>query len=467
MTTDQKHPDGDGAGGGPLEQLVREALAARAQQIGVHDLRPAAPPNRRPRRLKPVYAAVLPLGLAAAVTIGFVGFRSSTVADRAKPVPAASITESSSAKATPSSSPSPSPSGSTSPSSSTSTSASPDAAGGPPSGTASGSSSATATSSAGDAPAQVPVSLGAVQSYRGVKFQPPSGWTVHAGSAGGNSVCLAAPDPRAAAGLGGCGPDGIALTVYTTTDEAGQAYYPRIDSVGSSQGWDQQSYCYDPQNPHDDSVTVESHDTSSVSLPAGSAEQATWKLDCSSGAKFTAQMWGFRQAQVLVAARGLDQKYQGTLQAFLNSLDLGGHQAPVSSSAVAFTVSGLGQPVPLDGTKVPFSVTFTNGGSVALPQVSPQVGLVQNTGSLEEQLDDGSWISLPAPTDFAGFTPNPAVPVFPLAAGAGKTVNYRVALGQSTNGSQPSLVERAWLVFPEGNYSKLGTTTVPVPTAAK
>ena len=59
--------DDDGPAGTPTERLLREAMNARTSLITAHDLRPAAPPRTRVRRLRPVYAVTVPLlGLAAA-----------------------------------------------------------------------------------------------------------------------------------------------------------------------------------------------------------------------------------------------------------------------------------------------------------------------------------------------------------------------------------------------------------------
>ncbi|KQV15448.1 MULTISPECIES: hypothetical protein [unclassified Kitasatospora] len=55
----QKNSDTDGTGA-PTERLLREALAARAGAIGVHDLAPVAPPRRRLGRLRPVRPAPVP-----------------------------------------------------------------------------------------------------------------------------------------------------------------------------------------------------------------------------------------------------------------------------------------------------------------------------------------------------------------------------------------------------------------------
>ncbi|MER5637796.1 hypothetical protein ABT095_12650 [Kitasatospora sp. NPDC002227] len=65
----------------PTERLLREALAARAGLITAHDLRPADPPSRRPRRLGPVKTAVVTvLALAAALVIGLLTVKPYTVA---------------------------------------------------------------------------------------------------------------------------------------------------------------------------------------------------------------------------------------------------------------------------------------------------------------------------------------------------------------------------------------------------
>ncbi|TQF04493.1 hypothetical protein E6W39_22505 [Kitasatospora acidiphila] len=469
MTTDQKHPEGGGPGDSPVERLLREALAARADQVGVHDLRPAAPPSRRIRRLKPVHAALVPLGLAAAVTIGFAGFRSSTVADRAKPAPAGSITASRSAAPTPSPSGSPAPSPSASTSASASTSTSPDAAGGSPGAPLSDQSTATTTPPPGDAPA-APVSLGAVQSFRGVNFRLPSGWSVSVGSPLGDQACLEAPDPNATIGLGACGPNGITLAVYTTTQEVNQAVDPTLDELDRSQAWSHQPYCYDPQNPHNGDVSLASYDKSTVTLPAGQAGLATWNVNCTGGGQFTARMWGFQQ-QVLLAVRGLDPKYESGLQAVLGSLDLSGHLPPMPNP-VSISTSGLGQggqQVPDDNTKVPFSVTFTNTGSTPLLQVLPDVTVPgAGAGTLEEQADDGSWVSVGLAPGAPG--PKGNVPAFQLAAGAAKTVNYRISFAPAANFAQSplNLVAVAWLKFvPEGSLSTLGTSFVHLPLVTK
>ncbi|MFF2075000.1 hypothetical protein ACFVXG_09590 [Kitasatospora sp. NPDC058162] len=54
------------------ELLLRAALAARADEVGVHDLRPAAPPARTARRSRRLRTTALPLiGLAAAGLVGY------------------------------------------------------------------------------------------------------------------------------------------------------------------------------------------------------------------------------------------------------------------------------------------------------------------------------------------------------------------------------------------------------------
>ncbi|MGC0312074.1 hypothetical protein [Kitasatospora acidiphila] len=472
MTTDQNPHDG-GPGDTPVERLLREALNARASLVSPHNLRPAQPPNRRIRRLKPVYAAVLPLGVAAAVTIGFVGFRSNTVADHVKPAPASSIPASHRAAASPSSSTSAPPSPSTSPS--TSASDSPGVASDAPSGSASGQPSAPTTASSGDAQESVPVSLGPAQSYRGVKYQLPSGWFTSVANMNNNSICLAAPDSKVTVNHADCGPDGIELTAYSTADEVSEAVYPQVSDLDSDQAWSHQPYCYDPQNQHDGAVSLASYDKTAVSLSAGQADLATWNVNCTGGGQFTARMWGFRQQQVLVAVRGLDPKYEATVQAVLNSLDLSGHPQPIQAN-VSITTSGLGQgsqPVPDDNSKVPFSVTFTNSaGSPLLQPLIPDVqvsGISAATldpGTFEEQLDDGSWVDLGMI-----YSPwsNPKIPSIQLAPGASKTINYRISFAPAANFAQlkPTLVERAFLISSGGSRSQVGGATMPVPTVAK
>ncbi|WP_354641453.1 hypothetical protein [Kitasatospora camelliae] len=107
MNDHQNHPEET-----PTERLLREALNARAQQVTAHGLRQALPPATRIRRLKPVYAVVVPLfGLAAGVA-GYLTIPDATTsAVRKDDGPAATVSANPTATAALPIGPSPTPSG--------------------------------------------------------------------------------------------------------------------------------------------------------------------------------------------------------------------------------------------------------------------------------------------------------------------------------------------------------------------
>ena len=90
-----------------VEQMLRTALESRANQIGVHDLSPAAPPMRTVRRSRRLYTVALPLiGLAAAGAVGYVAFDHTVdTADRTVQ-PAVTVTATPGPTATPTAQPS-------------------------------------------------------------------------------------------------------------------------------------------------------------------------------------------------------------------------------------------------------------------------------------------------------------------------------------------------------------------------
>ncbi|GAA1964794.1 hypothetical protein [Kitasatospora viridis] len=453
--------DGGSDDGTPIERLLREALTARAEQVGVHDLRPAEPPSRKVRRLRAVYATVLPLGLAAALAIGYLGFNGHNVADHVNPGPAASVGTSHSPepKASPSTDPSPSASAPAS-----------QPAGEPPAGSLS-SGAASTSPGAGGSPSSAPVTLGATQSFRGVTFRLPTGWTTSNMGPLSPQECLVVPN----------GPTGpptgcpLALTVYSTAGEVSQATYPTAGELTSSDGWAHQPECDAPNNPHlvdpngnSDTQTLTSFDHSQVTVAGQPATRSTWGLKCSSGEAFTTRMWGLTGQQVFLRVTGLSPQYEAGLQAVLGSLDASGVLQPQQTNPVGFTLYGFGpnQSLHANGAKTPFSVTVGNNGSQPLVDVIPQVNVGQQNGTLEEQLDDGSWISVGMSSATVGPVQN--VPGFPLDPGKSKTVNYRISLAPSaTPVTQLTLTEMAWLKFtPEGSLSMLGTGTVNLPVAA-
>ncbi|MFR9794520.1 hypothetical protein ACL02U_01185 [Streptomyces sp. MS06] len=78
----------------PTETLLRMALRARAEEVGVHDLRPAAPPARTVRRTRHLYTVALPLvGLAAASVLGYVALDRTEVTGGRTVQPATTVSQ--------------------------------------------------------------------------------------------------------------------------------------------------------------------------------------------------------------------------------------------------------------------------------------------------------------------------------------------------------------------------------------
>ncbi|MEU1503671.1 hypothetical protein [Kitasatospora sp. NPDC005748] len=472
--------DGDGPDDTPMERLLREAMNARAMQITAHDLRPAAPPTRRLRRLKPVYLAAVPLfGLAAAMAFGVLGFRGDTVADRGGPGPAATVTASASPSpsAVPTVEPTPADTPTAAGTETSAPAADPTGTGEPavPGGAATPRSTQSST-----AP---PTTAATPYTFRGVKFKVPAGWRVVPPDPAGTSLCVLSPGAPTGAQPGwtqeACEPYGVLITAYNTADEAEHAIWPTAFDLDSSSGFSHQPSCpvwghpYVPTGPY----TKIGEPAKSRDIVAGRAISKTqWQVTCKPGEDFTAQMWGLKDDQVFITANGLKPDYQPGLVSILDTIDLSGRQAPsvAGQNDISVTVEGLttGQQLPNDGTPVEFVVTFKNTGRTSYAQVVPQLvaesyagskGAV--TGTLERANGAGSWKALTIAPPAAG------KPVFddagPLAPGNAFTIRYRMKLtAQDGAGVMPVTVSA--LVAPEqGPPTVIGTRTVPVRVVAK
>ncbi|MFE9422605.1 hypothetical protein ACFYNO_06545 [Kitasatospora sp. NPDC006697] len=475
MTEDKDRPGQDGADEGtPMERLLREALAARAAQVGPHDLRPAEPPGRKLRRLHPVYSVVLPLGLAASLAVGYLGFNSHSLADHSPAAPAASVSASHSAEATSVASATPSPSASLTAQDGSAPAMTSQSASAPAGSPTTGGSAATSSSSPTLSGAPVaPVGLGPVQSYRGMTFRLPTGWSMATESPTLGFACLNAPAVhRTTDTLGRCGVNSLLLVIFNTVDDAAEGEDPTMDQLDSKGGWAHQPYCYDPSNPHGTGTqTLLSYSETKTTLPTGQADLATWNVSCDNGGKFTARMWGFRKSQVMAVVQGIDPKYEAGLQAVLGSLDISA--VPQSLPKVSMSTSLPAAPVPDDGSKVQFSVTYTNTSSTRVAEMVAQISLTPapSGSTLEQQKDDGTWLSMPPDTTGADAVLS-NLPVFALAPGASRTVNFRVSFAPSAGFAQQqvSLYEQARLKFDDTqatDYGSLGTATQPLPTVAK
>ncbi|WP_406201587.1 hypothetical protein OH807_22065 [Kitasatospora sp. NBC_01560] len=459
--------DGDGPDETPMERLLREAMNARATQITAHDLRPAEPPSRRLRRLKPVYLTAVPLfGLAAAMAFGVLGFHGDPVADRDRtPPPAATATEGPSPAVSPTAEPVPTPTESTAspgPATTTITPAGDDA-----DGPGTGPTPQGGPSSSSGAPSQGPATP---YTFRGVKLKIPAGWRV-APDADSYGLCILSPGAPQNATSRDCQPYGAQVHVSDVDAE----YWPSLSFMDSAGGWGTQPYCAAWGNPHVPDATELLKGVGPVKTTATVggllARKSQWQVTCNAKDSFTAQMWALPKEQVYVSAIGLKADYQAGLLSLVNSLDVSGHPAPFSGD-VTVSATGLapGQAVPNDGSPVEFSVTFKNTGRTAYPggKVLFYPGMYTSDERFPrgtvERLDGADW----TPVDFGSPSDLEKVPVLPLAAGQSVTVKYRLKL---TAGEKPGtfpLTVRYGLPVPSTPGTAVpGEVVVPLKVTAK
>ncbi|MEU9042617.1 MULTISPECIES: hypothetical protein [unclassified Kitasatospora] len=428
--------DGDEPAETPTERLLREAMGARASLITAHSLRPAAPPKRRIRRLRPVYAVTVPLGLAAAMALGVLTFHGEPVAhDQVPPPPAATVT-----------SPSPTPEPTTpSPSATPTDTGTPtgDPETGVPLADGTPSSSASATNTT------PPVGPSTPYTFRGVKLKVPAGWRPV--SDGALRLCLLSPGAPQGSGYHDCQPYGVELSVFDSDDQD----WPVTEDLDATGGFGHQPYCPIWGNPHvptpSEALSVNGPTKSTPTVSGRPARKSQWQVTCGKSS-FTAQMWALPKDQVFVSAIGLTSDYQAGLQSIVNSLDVSGHKAPgaassapsadpVNSSTVAVTQSGFlpGGMVSAKDRPVTFSVTYRNTSTSNLPAVQPLVftdsypgtpdGMIpMNAGKLERQ-DGGTWTQLSmSPGGGMDYAMGGKAATFPLAPGASHTVTYRLTI---------------------------------------
>ncbi|RKT16872.1 hypothetical protein BX285_1227 [Streptomyces sp. 1114.5] len=461
--------DGDGPAETPTERLLREAMGARASLVTADSLRPAAPPKSRIRRLRPVYAVTVPLGLAAAMALGVLTFHGEPVAHDQVPPPAATVTTSPSPTAEPTTSPSP-----TATATDTGTpTGEPETDVRPANGTLSSGPSATNT---------LPVGPASSYNLRGVKFKVPAGWKAVQLSA--SRVCVLSPgaptDPQPGWTSAQCEPYGVLVVAYNSPDELDGGAWPTMADLGSESGWGHQPNCPVWGRPY-----VPANGYSSIGTPvrtrdivAGKTiDKTQWQVTCQPGDTFTAQLWGLSSDQVFVVANGLKSDYQPALVSILDTLDVSGHQPPASATAsgtdIGITVDGLvtGQQIPDDGSPTTFSVTFKNTGKTAYAQVTPHVvaesyGGSQPTvhGTLERQ-DGGVWTPVDLNRPGAGKPGTGGS--FALAPGQSVTLKYRMKLTKEDGAGVMPVTAEALSIPADGPAVTVGQHTVPVRVTAK
>ncbi|MFJ3787741.1 hypothetical protein [Kitasatospora sp. NPDC090091] len=483
MTDKNPRLPGGGAdpGESPMEQLLREAMNARAAQITAHDLRPADPPSRRMRRLRPVYLAAVPaFALAAALAVGVLTFRADDVADHRTPNPAATLTSSpASPSPTATTTPSPTATASGSPSPSATADGEPDVPAGRPSGAPSASSSTTAATSG--TPTQV--------TFRGVKFKAPAGWRVLEPQPGALNVCVLSPGAPQPGTEDDCTPYGVLLTSYNTADEVEHALWPSQHFLDSDSGWSPQPSCpiWGKQYAPVPADKITSSAVRTRDIVAGRPVYKTqWQVTCNGTDKFTAQMWGLEKDQVFVSAIGLKPEYQAGVVSILDSIDLSGRQAPAkraNQNDISVSVEGLGvgQQVPNNGTPVTFSVTYKNTSQTDYAKVQPFVitdsyagtpasaaPVPENAGKLERQ-DGDTWTRVAiSPGSDMGYAVADPKSLFPLPPGQSRTVKFRLTMDHAAGpGVMPVTVQAALPYTGSNEFTPIGERSIPVRVVAK
>ncbi|MGW4645045.1 hypothetical protein [Kitasatospora sp. NPDC004289] len=421
----------------PTEQLLRAALAARAEQVTAQNLRPAAPPTRRTRKVRPfhVVTTIAMFGLAAGLAIGVLNTGGHPVAEDVAPAVTASV------------SPSPSPTPTASPSAEL---------------TPSGSASASATET------EEPPATTTVEFHK-VKVEVPAGWTVDVRDP--MRLCLRVPGAGVAA-KGECLPQGVMITAY---DKGVEQLWPSEADLDSDSGWSHQPTCYLPGDPGptgvgDDYRRIGQPQRSLVTLNGKYVNKVRWQVACDATRQYTAQMWGFHKEQVFVNANGLPAKYQADLEAIVAGLDLTGRKDPGHGTDVKVTFGVSSTAREGDRTVVTFPVTWTNVSSTTYASVEPVVAgregadpadaaavAKQPAGTLERQ-DGTRWKQLPmlrigGGMDYATTGQDAA---FPLAPGKSRTVTYRMKLTNTKPGMAMRMTGAAYLPTAGGEFNSVG-----------
>ncbi|MFI5529091.1 hypothetical protein ACIA8O_11150 [Kitasatospora sp. NPDC051853] len=420
----------------PTEQLLRAALAARAEQVTAQNLRPAARPIRRMRRIRPfhVVTTIAMFGLAASLAIGLLNTGGHPVAQDVAPA----VTASESPSPSPSPTPTASPSAELSPS---------------------GSASAPATET--EAP---PATTTA--EFRKVKVEVPAGWTVD--DRDKIRLCLRTPGTPATAQ---CLPNGVMITAWEPGEEQ---YWPSEGFLDSDGGWFNQPNCFLADNPKalpgNGYGLIGTPERSVVKIGSRYANKVRWQVACDTTKRFTAQGWSFHKEQVVVNANGLPAEYQEDLEAIVAGLDLSGRKDPGHGTDVKVTFGTSTVTQEGDVRMVAFPVTWSNVSSTTYATIEPVVAgkegadpvdaaavAKQPVGTLERK-DGTQWKQLPmlrigGGMDYAMSGQDAA---FPLAPGKSRTITYRLKLTNVGQLGGFKMVGEAYLPTAAGQFTPVG-----------
>ncbi|MBV6702982.1 hypothetical protein KV557_38790 [Kitasatospora aureofaciens] len=398
----------------PMERLLREAMTARTNQVTVASLRPAAPPDGRRRRNRPLYLAAVPMLAAAAVVIGVFGVHTDTSADRRDAPPAASLSTG------------PTPGVSQAPTASAASTA-PAAQTAPP--------GPTATDAPASAPTQPPSASASERSAHGI------GITVD-GLSGSKPL------------VPGSGPVAFSVTWTNTTGQRYDSVAPvvaaRASVVGAGasapvrgrlQRQDGGSWTDVPLSEASADYRS-SGDAVAFPLAAGAGRTIRYRLD----------LTGDNAAGTLsIESFALVPSPQGPSQeaAVVTDVQLAA-AAPTKAAPVAPTVRLTGGPSAGVTGKTPsqFQLTATNPGTAPLNSVVPSVVLTERlgpgatSGSLKpeevtvEALYGGTWRSLGVSSAGGGrFVVDTSLLDRSVAGGADSVFDLRLNLGSSYLGA--------------------------------
>ncbi|MFI5645037.1 hypothetical protein [Kitasatospora sp. NPDC051705] len=479
MTDKNPRPkSGDRGGGGPAEtpteRLLREAMNARASLITVHDLRPADPPTRRLRRLRPLYLATVPvLALAAALAIGVLTLHGDPLARKDVPPPAATGSATPSPTASPTGTPTPTPTPTVAPSDTGAPTGEPET----------GAPLSDVTPTHGSTPTPTgttPAAAGKPYTFRNVRFKVPAGWRVVEPSPGDTALCVMSPgappasSPNPGLPVGAnpdpCQPYGVLLVVMDQPSEN----WPSTAMMDTASGWSPQPACPVWGNVHapaGQEAKSTGPEKSTPTVAGRPARKSQWQGSCGSDS-FTAQMWALPKDGVFVTTAGLKADYQAGLNSLLGSLDLSGHQAPptaANQNDVAVTFDGLaaGQPLRAGSAVVTFSVTFRNTSQNTYARLQPLVFTdhyegsplalgAPNDGRLELQTG-GEWKKKAmSPDSLMGYALADETELFKLAPGESRTLTYRLTVGAGNGLGDMPLKAQAVLPYNGSDLTLLG-----------
>ena len=277
-----------------IEEVLAEALRARAELVTQESLRPALPPKRPGRRHLRLVATAVPLTMAAALTGLWLGSAftegpQNTVAPASPGKPA--VAES----------PSPAPSQSTPPKDSVGRTVDQERQNTPP-------ASSRSTASLGP--------------LNGLKLTVPAGWR-RTWNARTREICVIQIDNARP-----CDVEGVNIEMSPPVDDANAA--ETLAPFEHDWGWQHLSagwICDDPEN----NPVSETTGGRRTFAPVGgkTAYRFDWQVRCHDGSSYTPRVWYLPRTGLLIRSLGVDpQQQQDVVEPLVRGLGLGGYRPP-------------------------------------------------------------------------------------------------------------------------------------------